>query len=98
MPLPDIIRLRSQRCNVQNYDTQAMKVSICSSELSLRDNPYEVWDADALLLATEWNESWILRKSNRQWNVILDDRNIWDGQALQKWFRNMRVVFSPIGT
>lgn len=90
-PALDIIRLLlAKGADVQGYDPQAMKVSkTLIPELSLRDNPYEVArDADALLLATEWNEFKSLDfkkiKQAMRGNVILDGRNIWDGQALHE--------------
>ena len=90
-PALDIIRmLLAKGADVQGYDPQAMKVSkTLIPELTLRDNPYEVArDADALLLATEWNEFKSLDfkkiKQAMRGNVILDGRNIWDGQALHE--------------
>lgn len=90
-PALDIIRLLlAKGADVQGYDPQAMKVSkTLIPELTLRDNPYEVArDADALLLATEWNEFKSLDfkkiKQGMRGNVILDGRNIWDGQALHE--------------
>jgi UDPglucose 6-dehydrogenase len=57
--------------------------------LELRKNPYEVAEgADALILATEWNEFKSLNferiKANMQGDVIVDGRNIWDGWELHE--------------
>jgi UDPglucose 6-dehydrogenase len=88
-PALDIARmLFDSGANVQAFDPQAMAVSKEDiPELQLRKNPYEVaTGADALILATEWNEFKSLDferiKNNMRGNVILDGRNIWDGQEL----------------
>jgi len=88
-PALDIIRMLLQAgARVRAFDPQAMQASKKEiPELELGDNPYDVAEgADALLLATEWNEFKSLDfekiKANMHGNVILDGRNIWDGQDL----------------
>lgn len=90
-PSLDIIKmLLAEGALVQAYDPQAMKASkAVVPALKLCQNPYEVaQDADALLLATEWNEFKFLDfdqiKTNMRGKVILDGRNIWDGEELQR--------------
>lgn len=90
-PSLDIIKmLLTEGALVQAYDPQAMKASkAVVPALKLCQNPYEVaQDADALLLATEWNEFKFLDfdqiKTNMRGKVILDGRNIWDGEELQR--------------
>jgi UDPglucose 6-dehydrogenase len=88
-PALDIARmLLAAGAKVQAFDPQAMEVSKKEiPELELRKNPYDVAEgADALILATEWNEFKSLDfeqiKDNMCGNVIVDGRNIWDGQEL----------------
>jgi UDPglucose 6-dehydrogenase len=88
-PALDIARmLLAAGAKVQAFDPQAMEVSKKEiPELELRKNPYDVAEgADALILATEWNEFKSLDfeqiKDNMCGNVIIDGRNIWDGQEL----------------
>ena len=74
----------------KGFDPQAMEaVKKEIPDLVLCENPYAVAeDADALLLATEWNEFKSLDfkrvKNNMRGNVILDGRNIWYGKDLHK--------------
>ena len=90
-PALDIIKmLLAKGATVQAYDPQAMKISQAEvPALNLCQNPYDVArGADALLLATEWNEFKVLDfdrvQSSMRGKVILDGRNIWDGKELQK--------------
>ena len=90
-PSLDIIKmLLAEGALVQAYDPQAMKASKAEvPELKLCQNPYDVAQgADALLLATEWNEFKFLDfdriKANMRGKIILDGRNIWDGEELQR--------------
>ncbi len=84
---------------VQGYDPQAMTASKKAiPELVLCQTPYEVAkNADALLLATEWNEFKSLDfeevAKNMRGRVILDGRNIWDPQDL----REMGFTYFGIG-
>lgn len=88
-PSLDIIRmLLAKGASVQGFDPQAMKASQEEvPELITCQNPYDVAEgADALLLATEWNEFKSLDfkriKANMRGRVIVDGRNIWDGCEL----------------
>jgi UDPglucose 6-dehydrogenase len=74
---------------IRAYDPQAMEnAAKVLNNVKLCENPYEVADgADALLLATEWNEfkqidfgqvKKLLRNP-----VILDGRNLWDSEHLK---------------
>jgi len=88
-PALDIIKKLLERgAAVQGFDPQAMEASKAEiPQLTLCQNPYDTaQEADALLLATEWNEFTSLDftkiKQNMRGRVILDGRNIWDGQDL----------------
>jgi len=101
-PALDIIRMLLEAgANVQGYDPQAMQASKSAiPDLELCDNPYEVaQDADALLLATEWNAFKSLNfekiKAAMQGNVILDGRNIWDRFELHKMGFNYLGIGMP---
>lgn len=90
-PALDIIRmLLAEGAVVQAFDPQAMEAAQNEiPALELRSSPYDVAkDADALLLATEWNEFKSLDfekiKHNMHGVTILDGRNIWDGKDLSK--------------
>ena len=90
-PALDIARMLLEAgAAVQAFDPQAMEISKKEiPQLQLRKNPYDVAEgADALILATEWNEFKSLDferiKANMKGNVILDGRNIWDGQELHE--------------
>ena len=90
-PALDIARMLLEAgAAVQAFDPQAMEISKKEiPQLQLRKNPYEVAEgADALILATEWNEFKSLDferiKANMRGDVILDGRNVWDGQELHE--------------
>ncbi|MBW6465825.1 MAG: UDP-glucose/GDP-mannose dehydrogenase family protein [Brevefilum sp.] len=83
-PALDIIRMLIEAgATVQGFDPQAMTASQAEiPELQLCTSPYDVAkNADALLLATEWNEFKSLDfariKANMRGDVIVDGRNIW---------------------
>jgi UDPglucose 6-dehydrogenase len=83
-PALDIIRmLIAAGATVKGFDPQAMAASQAEiPDLQLCTNPYDVAiGADALLLATEWNEFKSLDfakiKANMRGDVIVDGRNIW---------------------
>lgn len=84
---------------VKSFDPQAMQaVKEIIPEIKLCTNPYEVAkDSDAILLATEWNEFKSLDfkqiKESMQGNVIVDGRNLWDGEFL----RDMGFIYYGIG-
>ncbi len=99
-PALDIIRILLKKgASVRAFDPQAMQASKAEiPDLILSQNPYDVArDADALLLATEWNEFKSLDfnkiKQNMRGNVLLDGRNIWDGQDL----REMGFLYFGVG-
>jgi UDPglucose 6-dehydrogenase len=83
-PALAIIRMLIEAgATIQGFDPQAMTASQAEiPDLQLCANPYDVAKgADALLLATEWNEFKSLDftriKANMRGDVILDGRNIW---------------------
>jgi UDPglucose 6-dehydrogenase len=84
---------------VKGFDPQAMQiVKEILPELTLCKNPYEVAEgADAILLATEWNEFKSLDfkqiKETMRGSVIVDGRNIWDENML----RSMGFVYYGVG-
>lgn len=80
--------LKNEGAHVRAYDPQAMENAARVLEnITLCDTPYEVAaNADALVLATEWNEFKQLDfgrlKSLMKQPVILDGRNLWDPEVL----------------
>jgi UDPglucose 6-dehydrogenase len=80
--------LKNEGAHIRAYDPQAMENAARVLEnVTLCDNPYEVaTNADALVLATEWNEFKQLDfgrlKSLMKQPVILDGRNLWDSESL----------------
>jgi UDPglucose 6-dehydrogenase len=99
-PALDIIRLLVEAgAQVKGFDPQAMQaVKEILPEIELCKSPYEAaQDADAILLATEWNEFKSLDfkqiKESMRGVVIVDGRNIWDGNLL----REMGFVYFGIG-
>jgi len=88
-PALDIIRMLLEAgAEVRAFDPQAMQASQEEiPEIQLCQTPYAVAEnADALLLATEWNQFKSLDfekiKANMKGDVILDGRNLWDGEDL----------------
>jgi UDPglucose 6-dehydrogenase len=89
-PSADIIKyLCKEGAIIKAYDPEAMELArkILPEEVTLCENPYQVVEgADAILLATEWNEFKQLdfRKVFELMNgkVILDGRNLWDPDHL----------------
>jgi UDPglucose 6-dehydrogenase len=99
-PALDIIEmLMKAGARVKGFDPQAMQiVKEILPELTLCKNPYEVAEgADAILLATEWNEFKSLDfkqiKETMRGSVIVDGRNIWDENML----RSMGFVYYGVG-
>jgi len=87
----DIIHmLQNEGAHVRAYDPQAMEnASKVLKHVTLCENPYQVAEnADALVLATEWNEFKQLDlsklKASMKQAVILDGRNLWDYETLKK--------------
>ncbi len=88
-PAIEVIHLlQNEGAVIQAYDPQAMQnVNEELHRVRLCDNAYDVaQDADALLLATEWNEFKQLDfkriKSLMNTPVIMDSRNLWDPDRL----------------
>lgn len=81
--------LQNEGAHVRAYDPQAMEnASKVMTKTVLCQNPYEVAEgADALLLATEWNEFKQLDfkhlKEIMKRPVILDGRNLWDPETVR---------------
>ncbi len=89
-PAADIIHaLVSKGANIRSYDPEAMEQAknLLPEQVVLCDSPYHVVEnADAVVLATEWNEFKqldfkrihnLMRMKN-----ILDGRNLWDPEYL----------------
>lgn len=90
-PALEIIHLlQYEGASIRAYDPQAMQnAASCLRDVTLCKDSYDVANgADALLLATEWNEFKQLdfdriRSLMRQ-PIILDGRNLWDPERMQK--------------
>ncbi len=89
-PALEIIHLlQNEGATVKSYDPQAMEnVAKVSPKTVLCENPYQVADgADALILATQWNEfkqldfARIHTMMNKP--ILLDGRNLWDADTLR---------------
>ncbi len=80
--------LQNEGAHIQAYDPQAMEnASKALKNVKLCENPYQVAEnADALVLATEWNEFKQLDfsrvKELMRQPVILDGRNLWDAENM----------------
>jgi UDPglucose 6-dehydrogenase len=81
--------LKNEGASVRAYDPQAMdNAKKLLKNVTFCENPYQVAEgADALLLATEWNEFKQIdfneiMKTLRQ-PIILDGRNLWDAEYLK---------------
>jgi UDPglucose 6-dehydrogenase len=81
--------LQNEGAHIRAYDPQAMEnAAKVLKNVTLCDNPYRVAEhADALILATEWNEfkqlDFAKVKKLMQQPVILDGRNLWDATTLK---------------
>ena len=81
--------LKNEGAHIRAYDPQAMeKAASVLKNVTLCESPYQVAEgADALVLATEWNEfkqidfGKIKELLNNP--VILDGRNLWDADQLK---------------
>jgi UDPglucose 6-dehydrogenase len=87
----EIIHLiQNEGAHVQAYDPQAMEnAAKIFKNVKLCENPYQVAEkADALILATEWNEfkqlDFAKVKTLMAQPIILDGRNLWDSEALNE--------------
>ncbi|MEI8132745.1 MAG: UDP-glucose/GDP-mannose dehydrogenase family protein [Leptolinea sp.] len=89
-PALEVIHLlQNEGAHIKAYDPQAMEnAAQLLVKVQLCDNPYQLAEgADALVLATEWNEFKQIDFSRifplmRQ-PVIMDGRNLWDEKALK---------------
>jgi UDPglucose 6-dehydrogenase len=90
-PALEVIHLlENEGAHIKAYDPQAMEnAAQYLKNVELCDSPYKVAEgADALVLATEWNEfkqidfSRIRTLMNQP--VIMDGRNLWDENSLKK--------------
>lgn len=89
-PALEVIHLlQNEGANIQAYDPQARDTAAhFLKRVKICENPYQVAEgADAIVLATEWNEFKQLdfdriRKLMRK-PVIMDGRNLWDADKLQ---------------
>ena len=84
-----IYLLKNEGAHIRAYDPQAMEnAAKVLKNVKLCENPYQVADgADALLLATEWNEfkqiDFVQIKNLLRNPIILDGRNLWDSEHLK---------------
>ncbi len=91
--------LMNENAHIRAYDPQAMdNAAKVLKNITLCKSPYEVADgADALLLATEWNEfkqiDFAQIKRLLRTPVILDGRNLWDSDQL----KSMGFIYMGIG-
>lgn len=91
--------LINEGAHIRAYDPQAMENAAKTlKNVKLCESPYEVAEgADALLLATEWNEfkqiDFSRIKTLLHSPIILDGRNLWDGEQL----RNLGFTYIGIG-
>jgi len=81
--------LENEGAHIRAYDPQAMEnARSILKNVVLCENPYQVAEkADALILATEWNEFKQLDfnrlKSLMKHPIILDGRNLWDPDTVR---------------
>jgi UDPglucose 6-dehydrogenase len=81
--------LQNEGAHIRAYDPQAMEnAAKILKNVTLCENPYQVAEkADALVLATEWNEFKQLDfskiKELMKQPVILDGRNAWDAETMK---------------
>jgi len=90
-PAIEIIHLlQNEGARIRAYDPQAMEnAAKVFSHVELCDNAYSVAEnADALLLATQWNEFSQLDFTKihdaMKTPVLLDGRNLWDADTMKK--------------
>ncbi len=89
-PLEVIHLLQNEGAKVKGYDPQSMElISKHEKQITLCDNPYQVAEgADALILATMWNEFKQLDfgkiKASMKQPIIVDGRNLWDPDTMRQ--------------
>jgi UDPglucose 6-dehydrogenase len=98
-PLEVIHLLQNEGAKVKAYDPQSMElVGKFEKQIQLCENPYQVADgADALILATMWNEFKQLDfsriKDSMKQPVVVDGRNLWDPEAM----RQLGFIYYGVG-
>jgi len=98
-PLDVIHLLQNEGAKVQAYDPQASElVAKHEKNIKLCENPYQVAEgADALILATMWNEFKQLDfkriKTSMKQPIIIDGRNLWDPDTM----RAMGFIYYGVG-
>lgn len=90
-PALEVIHLlQNEGAIIKAYDPQAMEnAAKVLKRVKLCENPYDVAeDADALVLATEWNEFRQIDFSRihtlMKHPIIMDGRNLWDSERLRE--------------
>lgn len=89
-PLEVIHLLQNEGAHIKAYDPQSMElVGKFEKQIQLCENPYQVADgADALILATMWNEFKQLDfsriKASMKQSVVVDGRNLWDPEVMRQ--------------
>lgn len=89
-PLEVIHLLQNEGAIVKAYDPQSMElIGKSEKRIQLCENPYQVAEgADALILATMWNEFKQLDfskiKASMRQPIIVDGRNLWDPDEMRK--------------
>jgi UDPglucose 6-dehydrogenase len=90
--------LQNEGAHIRAYDPQAMENAAKTlKNIVLCENPYQVAEkADALVLATEWNEfkqlDFVKIKGLMKQPVILDGRNLWDAKTMKDFGFNYMGV------
>jgi UDPglucose 6-dehydrogenase len=98
-PLDVIHLLQNEGAKVQAYDPQAAEL-VAKHEKNIRlcENPYQVAEgADALILATMWNEfkqlDFTRIKASMKQPILIDGRNLWDPDVM----RSMGFIYYGVG-
>jgi UDPglucose 6-dehydrogenase len=98
-PLEVIHLLQNEGAKVKAYDPQSMElVGKFEKQIQLCENPYQVADgADALILATMWNEfkqlDFARIKTSMKQPVVVDGRNLWDPETM----RQLGFIYYGVG-
>jgi UDPglucose 6-dehydrogenase len=98
-PLEVIHLLQNEGAHIKAYDPQSMElVGKFEKQIQLCENPYQVADgADALILATMWNEfkqlDFARIKTSMKQPVVVDGRNLWDPEAM----RQLGFIYYGVG-
>ena len=98
-PLEVIHLLQNEGAHIKAYDPQSMElVGKFEKQIQLCENPYQVADgADALILATMWNEfkqlDFARIKTSMKQPVVVDGRNLWDPDTM----RQLGFIYYGVG-